>query len=166
MQNIPDGAPRTRVPARPGASPPRNARAVRPPALRASPEPIPASEAPPPSAALSVPVYSLVTGGDAPTANIVTYCSPVALKPDRVLAIGLYRGTLSLENADRDRRGVLQILGLGPAAPAPGPCPAPPAPRPRVPPPSATMARAPPPLPPGPSTRCSSTSWGGRPDVR
>lgn len=69
----------------------------------------------PPSAALSVPVYSLVTGGDAPTANIVTYASPVSIQP-RVIAAGLYRGTLSHENAMRDRRGILQILGCVGAA--------------------------------------------------
>lgn len=72
-----------------------------------------AGEDVPPSASLSVPVYSLVTGGDTPSANVVTYCSPVAIQPKRIFAIGLFKGTLSHENALREKRAVLQILGCG-----------------------------------------------------
>jgi len=67
--------------------------------------------------ALSAPVYSLVTrceaGGGAagPWAlNLVTYASPVALRPRRAYALGLFEGTLSRENLLRERRGLLQVL--------------------------------------------------------
>ena len=67
--------------------------------------------------ALSAPVYSLVTrsaaGGGAagPWAlNLVTYAGPVALKPRRAYALGLFEGTLSRENLLREGRGLLQVL--------------------------------------------------------
>ncbi|KAG2482795.1 hypothetical protein HYH03_018285 [Edaphochlamys debaryana] len=41
--------------------------------------------------------------------NLVTYASPVAIKP-RMYAIGLYLGTLSHENFRHHKRGVLQVL--------------------------------------------------------
>lgn len=67
--------------------------------------------------ALSAPVYSLVTrsapGGGAPgpwALNLVTYAGPVALKPRRAYALGLFEGTLSRENLLREGRGLLQVL--------------------------------------------------------
>ncbi|GIL62697.1 hypothetical protein Vafri_16867, partial [Volvox africanus] len=62
----------------------------------------------------SQPVCSLATQGtDAPTGptlNLLTYVSPVAIKPDRCFAIGLYLGTVSHANMKAHRRGVLQVL--------------------------------------------------------
>ncbi|GLI62204.1 hypothetical protein VaNZ11_004774 [Volvox africanus] len=62
----------------------------------------------------SQPVYSLATQGtDAPTGptlNLLTYACPVAIKPDRCFAIGLYLGTVSHDNMKAHRRGVLQVL--------------------------------------------------------
>ena len=42
--------------------------------------------------------------------NILTYASPVSVKPHRMWSISLYKGTLSHENFARERRGVLQLL--------------------------------------------------------
>lgn len=68
----------------------------------------------PPYSLLSTPVYSLSTAGDAEgrnaTLNMMTYASPVALRPKRFYAIGLYKQTLSYENMAKTRTGVLQIL--------------------------------------------------------
>ena len=44
------------------------------------------------------------------TMNILTYASPVSIKPHRMWCISLYRGTMSHENFARERRGVLQLL--------------------------------------------------------
>lgn len=67
---------------------------------------------------LDVPVFSLSTlGGDGEspsagksTMNILTYASPVSIKPRRIWSIGLYKGTMSHENFVREKRGVLQML--------------------------------------------------------
>ncbi|EFJ51497.1 hypothetical protein VOLCADRAFT_120449 [Volvox carteri f. nagariensis] len=64
----------------------------------------------------SQPVYSLATQGTASsggrgTLNLLTYASPIAIKPDRCFAIGLYLGTASYANMKAHRRGVLQVLG-------------------------------------------------------
>lgn len=42
--------------------------------------------------------------------NILTYASPVSIKPHRMWCISLYKGTMSHENFARERRGVLQML--------------------------------------------------------
>lgn len=67
----------------------------------------------PPYYALSLPVYSLATvgpNGATPTMNLVTYASPISLKP-RHYALGLYLDTLSWANMRATRTGVLQVLG-------------------------------------------------------
>ncbi|KAG2449974.1 hypothetical protein HYH02_000078 [Chlamydomonas schloesseri] len=60
------------------------------------------------------PVYSLATEGVGPSGrgsmNLVTYCAPVAIKPERMFAVGLYLGTQSHEHMRVHRRGVLQVL--------------------------------------------------------
>jgi len=95
------------------------------------PEAMNTDRVPPPYASLSVPVYSLSTLGNSclhpassgcdpfvdeydatpDSMNIVTYFAPMAIKPDRVAAIGLYRDTISWKNMLRNQRGVLQLLG-------------------------------------------------------
>lgn len=42
--------------------------------------------------------------------NLVTYCAPVAIKPERMFAVGLYLGTQSHEHMRVHRRGVMQVL--------------------------------------------------------
>ncbi|KAL7442084.1 hypothetical protein ACHAXM_008217 [Skeletonema potamos] len=42
--------------------------------------------------------------------NILTYASPVAIKPHRMWSISLYKGTLSHENFAKEKRGILQLL--------------------------------------------------------
>ena len=70
---------------------------------------------------LDVPVYSLSTLGSSDngngtttnnksTMNILTYATPVSIKPYRMWSISLYKGTLSHENFTRNRRGILQLL--------------------------------------------------------
>lgn len=69
----------------------------------------------PPYYQLSLPVYSLATvdpDGGSPTMNLVTYASPISLKP-RHYALGLYLGTLSWQNMLATKTGVLQVLGCG-----------------------------------------------------
>ncbi|GFR50690.1 hypothetical protein Agub_g12943 [Astrephomene gubernaculifera] len=62
----------------------------------------------------SQPVYSLATAASDQTKrgslNLITYLAPVAIKPDRCVALGLYLGTASHENMMVHRRGVLQVL--------------------------------------------------------
>jgi hypothetical protein len=82
--------------------------------------------APPPYASLSTPVYSLVssshpidlmqTGTQAEpaedarfTMNIITYASPIALRPQRKFALGLYTASLSYEFVRSSGRAVLQV---------------------------------------------------------
>lgn len=61
---------------------------------------------------LDVPVYSLATlAEDGRTnMNVVTYASPVGIRPSRAWAVSLYRGTESHENFFRRKSGVLQLL--------------------------------------------------------
>lgn len=65
---------------------------------------------------IDVPTFSLSTtsrGDDASslsTMNILTYASPVAIKPHRMWSISLYKGTLSHENFTKEKRGILQLL--------------------------------------------------------
>jgi flavin reductase (DIM6/NTAB) family NADH-FMN oxidoreductase RutF len=42
--------------------------------------------------------------------NILTYATPVSVKPDRLWAIGLYKGTQTHENFVKLKQGVLQLL--------------------------------------------------------
>eukprot|EP00978_Attheya_sp_CCMP212_P039663 scaffold208462_cov68-Attheya_sp.AAC.1 len=70
---------------------------------------------------VDVPVYSMATlnppdktggtnGGSTTNMNILTYATPVSVRPDRVWALGLYKGTLSHENFSRTRTCILQLL--------------------------------------------------------
>lgn len=61
---------------------------------------------------LNSPVYSLATlcEDGSTNMNLVTYASPVGIRPDRRWALSLYRGTVSHENFARRKSGVLQLL--------------------------------------------------------
>lgn len=64
---------------------------------------------------LDVPTFSLSTTGNDSTSlpstmNVLTYVSPVAIKPNRMWSISLYKGTLSHENFAKEKRGILQLL--------------------------------------------------------
>lgn len=62
---------------------------------------------------LSTPVYSLSTAcpdARSHTLNIVTYASPIAIQPDRMYALSLFKNTMSWKNMLQSKRGVLQIL--------------------------------------------------------
>mmetsp|Transcript_10492 Transcript_10492/g.19941 ORF Transcript_10492/g.19941 Transcript_10492/m.19941 type:complete len:243 (-) Transcript_10492:325-1053(-) len=72
----------------------------------------------PPYAKLSMPVYSLATAStfngvtqSPATMNILTYATPIAIKPARRFVIALYRGTLSADNMLSKSTAVLQLLG-------------------------------------------------------
>jgi hypothetical protein len=67
-------------------------------------------EAPPPL--LNVPTFSLATlGADGVTnMNILTYATPVGIKPVRRWAIALFQGTQTHANWVARRSGVLQLL--------------------------------------------------------
>ena len=60
---------------------------------------------------LDVPVYSLATlNGDGSTnMNILTYASPMGIRPERLWQISLYRGTRTHANFAARRCGVLQL---------------------------------------------------------
>ncbi|GBF94208.1 hypothetical protein Rsub_06478 [Raphidocelis subcapitata] len=100
--------PRRGPPASPQQQPQRRAAGAPPRALSGVPD----ADAPP-FTKLNTPVYSLSSsgpGGGSPTLNIVTYASPIAIKPARKYALGLYVGTLSWQNVRDTGRCVLQIL--------------------------------------------------------
>ena len=61
---------------------------------------------------LDVPTYSLATkDADGNTGmNILTYATPISIKPDRIWSLGLYKGTVAHENFQRSGKGVLQLL--------------------------------------------------------
>ena len=68
---------------------------------------------------LTGPVFSLATSrplndaADADSAtnmNIVSYASPMSIRPERLWAIGLYKETYSYENFKKSRKGILQLL--------------------------------------------------------
>lgn len=62
---------------------------------------------------LNVPVYSLATtsaDGSRTNMNILTYATPVSIRPNRLWAIGLFKDTLSHEQFIATGRGVLQLL--------------------------------------------------------
>ena len=42
--------------------------------------------------------------------NIVTYATPVSIRPERVWALGLYKETVSEENMSRSKECILQLL--------------------------------------------------------
>jgi hypothetical protein len=65
----------------------------------------------PPYALLSTPVYSLVSEGSLgkQTMNMITYASPIALRPQRKYALGLYVQSLSYQNVKDTGRAVLQV---------------------------------------------------------
>eukprot|EP00933_Yihiella_yeosuensis_P022202 TRINITY_DN1747_c2_g3_i1.p1 TRINITY_DN1747_c2_g3~~TRINITY_DN1747_c2_g3_i1.p1 ORF type:complete len:279 (-),score=53.20 TRINITY_DN1747_c2_g3_i1:70-885(-) len=61
---------------------------------------------------LNVPVYSLATIGDdgSTNMNLLTYATPVGIRPNRIWCISLYRKTLTHRNFMARRSGVLQLL--------------------------------------------------------
>jgi flavin reductase (DIM6/NTAB) family NADH-FMN oxidoreductase RutF len=61
---------------------------------------------------LDSPVYALATlNKDGSTnMNIVTYATPVSIRPDRVWSLGIYKDTLTLDNLLRNPVCVLQLL--------------------------------------------------------
>lgn len=61
---------------------------------------------------LDVPTYSLATFNKDGTTNmnILTYATPVSVRPNRVWALGLFRETLTEENLLRKPTAVLQLL--------------------------------------------------------
>mmetsp|Transcript_44594 Transcript_44594/g.69759 ORF Transcript_44594/g.69759 Transcript_44594/m.69759 type:complete len:247 (-) Transcript_44594:70-810(-) len=77
--------------------------------LRMAGELVPLEPLPP---SLSAPVFSLATINDdgSTNMNILTYAVPVGMKPHRRWIISLFQGTLSHENFQKRRKGVLQLL--------------------------------------------------------
>lgn len=66
----------------------------------------------PPFTKLSTPVYSLSSAaadGSSHTLNVITYASPIALRPVRKYALGLYIETLTYANVKATGRCVLQV---------------------------------------------------------
>jgi flavin reductase (DIM6/NTAB) family NADH-FMN oxidoreductase RutF len=61
---------------------------------------------------LDVPTYSLATqdANGKTGMNILTYATPVSIRPDRIWSIGLFKGTVAHENFANTKRGVLQLL--------------------------------------------------------
>ncbi|CAJ1949396.1 unnamed protein product [Cylindrotheca closterium] len=63
---------------------------------------------------LDVPTYSLATychkNGGQTGMNILTYASPISIRPDRIWALGLYKGTWTHEQFVSSGEGVLQLL--------------------------------------------------------
>jgi len=48
--------------------------------------------------------------------NMITYASPIALRPQRKYALGLYIQSMSYQNVKETGRGVLQVIAATPAA--------------------------------------------------
>jgi flavin reductase (DIM6/NTAB) family NADH-FMN oxidoreductase RutF len=61
---------------------------------------------------LDVPTYSMATcdANGTTNMNVLTYATPVCARPDRVWALGLYKGTLSYENFLVTKSCVLQLM--------------------------------------------------------
>mmetsp|Transcript_28069 Transcript_28069/g.43208 ORF Transcript_28069/g.43208 Transcript_28069/m.43208 type:complete len:242 (-) Transcript_28069:176-901(-) len=61
---------------------------------------------------LNVPTYSMATLNEdgSTNMNILTYATPLSIKPDRLWGVGLYKETLSYENFARTKTCVLQLL--------------------------------------------------------
>jgi hypothetical protein len=68
----------------------------------------------PPYALLSTPVYSLSSANaeGKRTLNIITYASPIALRPQRKYALGLYVQSMSYQNVKETGRAVLQVSSI------------------------------------------------------
>eukprot|EP00979_Chaetoceros_neogracilis_P016622 scaffold8922_cov287-Chaetoceros_neogracile.AAC.6 len=61
---------------------------------------------------IDVPTYSLATIDENGKTgmNILTYATPVSVRPDRIWSIGLFKGTVAHANFARNGKGVLQLL--------------------------------------------------------
>lgn len=61
---------------------------------------------------IDVPTYSLATLDDQGKTcmNILTYATPVSVRPDRVWSIGIFKGTQTHENFSKSKTGILQLL--------------------------------------------------------
>ena len=61
---------------------------------------------------LDVPTYSMATcnAKGKTNMNILTYATPVCIRPDRVWSLGLYKETLSCENFLQKKSCILQLL--------------------------------------------------------
>jgi len=62
---------------------------------------------------LDTPTYSMATRNEndgTTNMNILTYATPVSVRPDRVWTLGLYKETLSYDNFVRERTCILQLL--------------------------------------------------------
>jgi flavin reductase (DIM6/NTAB) family NADH-FMN oxidoreductase RutF len=61
---------------------------------------------------LDVPVYSMATSADGATTNmnLVTYATPISIRPDRLWALGIYKETLTYETFSQTKTCVLQLL--------------------------------------------------------
>uniref|UniRef100_A0A7S2Y493 Flavin reductase like domain-containing protein n=1 Tax=Entomoneis paludosa TaxID=265537 RepID=A0A7S2Y493_9STRA len=64
---------------------------------------------------LDVPTYSLATCQDndhnnTSNMNILTYATPVSIRPDRLWSLGLFHDTLTYQNFAATKQGVLQLL--------------------------------------------------------
>lgn len=61
---------------------------------------------------IDVPTFSMATTNEDGTTNmnILTYATPVSVRPDRVWTLGLYKDTLSYANFCRERSCILQLL--------------------------------------------------------
>mmetsp|Transcript_19299 Transcript_19299/g.31992 ORF Transcript_19299/g.31992 Transcript_19299/m.31992 type:complete len:206 (+) Transcript_19299:180-797(+) len=61
---------------------------------------------------VDVPVWSMATLNEdgSTNFNILTYATPVAIRPDRLYCLGLFKKTKSFENFCRERKCVLLLL--------------------------------------------------------
>jgi flavin reductase (DIM6/NTAB) family NADH-FMN oxidoreductase RutF len=61
---------------------------------------------------IDVPTYSMATcdANGNTNMNILTYATPVSVRPDRVWSLGIFKGTLSYENFLVTKSCVLQLL--------------------------------------------------------
>ncbi len=58
---------------------------------------------------VNLPVYSVSSNGKKPNMHICTYVSAVSMQPKRMM-VAIYHGTQTLENVQKDRAFVLQLL--------------------------------------------------------
>jgi len=61
---------------------------------------------------VDVPVWSVASLNEdgSTNANIVTYATPVSIRPERLYSLGLFKQTKTYENFCRERKCVLQLL--------------------------------------------------------
>ena len=61
---------------------------------------------------VDVPVWSMATLNEdgSTNANILTYATPVSIRPHRLYSLGLFKQTKSYENFCRERKCILQLL--------------------------------------------------------